>query len=56
MTAATYSSRRPAARLTQPGDAANHPNLTMRGAAQPCNLELRSLGKGDILGLNDMYN
>jgi len=37
-------------------DAANHPNLTMRGVAPRCSLELRSLGKGDILGLNDMYN
>jgi hypothetical protein len=25
-------------------------------AAPMCNLDFRSLGKGDILGLNDMYN
>jgi hypothetical protein len=37
-------------------DAGNHPNLTMRGVAPACSLEQRSLGKGDILGLNDMYN
>jgi hypothetical protein len=34
----------------------NHPNLTMRSVLPTCSLELRSLGRGDILGLNDMYN
>jgi hypothetical protein len=38
-------------------DAASHPDQTMAGSGDPCdNLELRSLGKGDIRGLNDMYN
>jgi hypothetical protein len=38
-------------------DATSHPDQTMAGSSDACdNLELRSLGKGDILGLNDMYN
>ena len=36
-------------------DADNHPNLTMRKTAFICSLEARSLGKGDIKGLNDLY-
>jgi len=36
-------------------NANDHPNLTMRGAAPACTLELRSLGKGDIQGLNALY-
>jgi hypothetical protein len=33
----------------------DHPNLTMRRSAFVCSLEARSLGKGDIKGLNDLY-
>ena len=33
----------------------NHPNLTMRDIMLICSLEQRSLGKGDIKGLNDLY-
>jgi hypothetical protein len=36
-------------------DPSNHPNLTMRSSSVPCSLEARSLGKGDIQGLNDLY-
>jgi len=36
-------------------DAGNHPNLTMRDVGVVCSLEQRSLGKGDIKGLNDLY-
>ena len=32
----------------------DHPNLTMRGIMATCRLEMRSLGKGDIKGLNDL--
>ena len=34
---------------------ANHPNLTMRDTGVKCSLEQRSLGKGDIKGLNYRY-
>src|SRR5262249_20754965 len=39
-------------------NATDHPNLTMGSGSSigVCSVELRSLGKGDILGLNDMYN
>ena len=33
----------------------DHPNLTIRGIMVICSLEERSLGKGDIKGLNDLY-
>lgn len=34
----------------------NHPNLTMRGKAYSnCSRELRTLGKGDLKGMDDLY-
>jgi hypothetical protein len=37
-------------------DPASHPKLTMRGSTLTgCSLELRSLGLGDVKGLNDLY-
>lgn len=37
-------------------DSWDHPKMTMRSSTLPgCSLELRSLGRGDILGLNDLY-
>jgi len=33
----------------------NHPNLTMRDTSVTCSVEARSLGRGDIQGLNDRY-
>ena len=36
-------------------NANDHPNLTMRGTMPTCSLELRSLWKGDIQGLNNLY-
>lgn len=33
-----------------------HPNLTMGGADISCSKQARSLGKGDVLGLKDLYS
>jgi hypothetical protein len=38
----------------QSGDA--HPKLTMGGASYTCTKMIRSLGKGDVLGLKELYS
>lgn len=33
-----------------------HPGLTMRSSDYGCSKQVRSLGKGDVLGLQDLYS